>query len=105
MVDNPASFPVLASALPPDSKSVLTFLKALLGPILIRGNERRFWSPRILDSQGHPDDSLPIIQQGQGRHLPGNIRAGRAVLSPRRPWHHSAKGDIVSLLKVENVSK
>jgi hypothetical protein len=42
MVDNPASFPVLASALPPDSKSVLTFLQALLGPILIRGNERRF---------------------------------------------------------------
>jgi hypothetical protein len=33
MVDNPASFPVLASALPPDSKSVLAFLKALLGPI------------------------------------------------------------------------
>jgi hypothetical protein len=35
MVDNPASFPELASALPPDSKSVLTFLKALLGPISI----------------------------------------------------------------------
>jgi hypothetical protein len=33
MVDNLASFPVLASALPPDSKSVLTFHKALLGPI------------------------------------------------------------------------
>jgi hypothetical protein len=33
MVDNTASFPVVASALPPDSKSVLTFLKAFLGPI------------------------------------------------------------------------
>jgi hypothetical protein len=33
MVDNPASFPVLASALPPESKSVLTFIKALSGPI------------------------------------------------------------------------
>jgi hypothetical protein len=33
MVDNTASFPALASALPPDSKSVLTFLKALSGPI------------------------------------------------------------------------
>jgi hypothetical protein len=33
MVDNTASFAVVASPLPPDSKSVLTLLKALLGPI------------------------------------------------------------------------
>ena len=29
----------------------------------------------------------------------------RAVLSARRAWHHPAKGDIVSLLRVEKVSK
>ena len=72
----------------------------------VLGGMRSFWGPLIgaaifivfagLPFEPHPE--LDVL------HRPV-LRADRAVLSARRARHHPAKGGIVSLLRVENVSK
>jgi hypothetical protein len=66
MVDTCAYVPRLASALPPDSVSVLTLLMHFQGQCGLRVMRGISSRPRVYDPQGHPDDFPDKLQKANG---------------------------------------
>ena len=72
----------------------------------VLGGMRSFWGPLIGvgDLPGAAGLHFQPYRELDVLHRPV-LRADRAVLPARRARHHSTKGDIVTLLRVEKVSK
>ena len=73
--------------------AVLGGMRSLLGPADRRGDLHRAAGLHL-----EPHRELDVVRRPV-------LRAGGAVLPARRARHHQAEGDVMSLLRVENVSK
>src|SRR5580704_3803727 len=82
MVDTSACVPCLASALPPDSVSVLTLLMHFQGQCgfgVMRGISG---SPRGFRSTGHPDDFPANPKKANGAGSPEDFGSGLTGMAP-----------------------